>query len=129
MRGAVALVSLHAGITYTSKSVTGISDTLNINIGNRGTAVNTTTATSWVMDLEALSILKFENINLTVADGHATINGITATGASAAQTWTIVASNNLTLGAVNSDAKEQNSVDASGVVGDFSATFSDQTEF
>ncbi len=114
------------GITYTSSSASGTSDTLNININNRGVAVNTTTATSWVMSLGPLSILKMETINLTVEDGHATITtGITATGAGAEATWTIVASNNLTLGIVDSDAKEQNSVDATGVLGDFSATFQD----
>jgi Ca2+-binding RTX toxin-like protein len=108
-------------ITYTSNSATGAADTLAINVNNRGTALNSGTGTANVHTIggAALTAANIETINVTVTDGPATFSGITA---AAASTFSFTASSDLTLGTVAGGTTT--SVNASGVTGNFSGTFS-----
>lgn len=108
-------------ITYTSNSATGASDVLNINVNNRGTSINSGSATtnSHTVGGGALTATNIETINVTVTDGPAIFSGITA---AAATTFNFTASSNLTLGTVAGGSTT--SVSASNVTGNFSGTFS-----
>jgi len=109
-------------ITYTTNSASGASDTLAVNVNNRGTALNATGTTN-VFTLGSggnpLTVGNIETFNVTVADGPGTFNGITAAQAT---TFNFTASSNLTLGAVAGG--NTTSVNASAVTGNFSGTFS-----
>ncbi len=114
------------GVLYLATGVTGSSDSLTVNVDNRSTALNASGTTN-VHTLGALTVPSVESLSMTVTDGPATVTtGITA---STLTNFTATASSNLTLGTVNDGTAGGSStivsVNASGVLGNFAATFSD----
>lgn len=109
-------------VTYAATGATGSGDVLNINVANRGTALNSGTATTNVHTVGLITGAGFETVNLDVADGPATLGGITA---STLVSFDADASSNLTLGTVGQGAGTPAlvTIDCSGVSGNLSATF------
>jgi hypothetical protein len=107
-------------VTYAATGATGSSDTLNINVANRATSLNSGTATTNVHTIGAITAAGFETVNVDVADGPATFGGITA---STLVNFDADASSNLTLGTVTPTAATLVTIDCSGVTGNLSATF------
>ncbi len=112
--------------TYTATGNTGSSDTLTVNVGNRGTNLNTGTSTTNVMNIgdTELTAGGFETLNIDVADGPATFNGITASTLITldVDSTTSNVGTNVTLGTVVATGTTILTVDASGVTGNFNAT-------
>lgn len=113
-------------ITYNAASASGSDDMLNITVGNRGTHLNTGSGTTNVHTIggAALTVANIETINIDVADGPATFNGLTAStlvtldvDAPTSNTGT-----NVTMGTITATGTTIQTVDASGVTGNFSAT-------
>jgi len=101
---------------YTAGGVGGLGHSLAITVGNRGMALNASGTTN-VHTLGALTVPGVEIFTLDVTDGPATITtGITATTAT---TFTFTASSNLTIPALVATASTIDSVNASGVTGNF----------
>jgi hypothetical protein len=107
-------------VTYAATGATGSTDTLNINVANRTTALNSGTATTNVHTMGAITAAGFETINVDVADGPGTFGGITA---STLVNFDADTSSNLTLGTVAPTAVTLVTMDCSGVTGNLSATF------
>ncbi|MCG3137934.1 MAG: hypothetical protein HJJLKODD_01789 [Phycisphaerae bacterium] len=106
-------------ITYSATGATGSSDTMNINVANRGTAL--ASGNAFTIGGGAITAAGFENVNVDVADGPVTFNGITA---STLVTFDIdhAGSSNVTLGTVAPTSATFVTFDASGVSGNLSAT-------
>jgi hypothetical protein len=114
------------GVVYQATGVTGSSDSLSINVNNRGMPLNATGAANAHVIGSGLAIPGIEVIAVTVADGPAVFSGIVA---STLTSFTVTASSNLTLGTVNDGATGGTSsivsVNLSAVTGNSSSTFSD----
>ncbi|MCC7291167.1 MAG: hypothetical protein IT449_03780 [Phycisphaerales bacterium] len=113
-------------VTYAATGVTGSSDSLTIDVNNRGTALNTGSGTSNVHTIGAITAAGFETINVDVADGPATFSGITASTMTSfdLDTGTNVPSGGtITLGTVAPSSAVLVTVDCSGVTANLSGTF------
>lgn len=113
-------------VTYAATGVTGSSDSLTIDVNNRGTALNTSSGTSNVHTIGAIVAAGFETINVDIADGPATFSGITASTMTSfdLDTGTNVPSGGtITLGTVAPTSAVLVTVDCSGVTANLSGTF------
>jgi hypothetical protein len=107
-------------VTYTAVGNTGASDSLTINVNNRGTALNATGTTNvHTIGGGTLTAAGFENVTVNVTDGPATFSGLTV---STLTTLTVTGSSNVTLGQVDATGSTIVQVTATGVSGNFSAT-------
>ncbi len=111
-------------VTYNAVGNTGSSDSLTVALGNRGTAINSGTATtfSFAAGGGATVTPGFETVSITCSDGPCTFSGLTAT---TLVTLNVTGSSNVTLGTVDATASTVLAVNASNVIGNFSATVDD----
>ncbi len=113
-------------VTYAATGVTGSSDSLTIDVNNRGTALNTGSSTSNVHTIGAITAAGFETINVDIADGPATFSGITASTMTSFDLDTgtnVPAGGTITLGTVAPSSAVLVTVDCSGVTANLSGTF------
>lgn len=110
-------------ITYQSTGTGGSGDALTITIGNRGKALNASGTTNG-HTVGALTVPFIENLTCTASDGPATVTtGITA---STLVSLTANGSSNLTLNTLTTGGTDSiTSINAGGVVGNFSVTCAD----
>ncbi|MEK6676962.1 MAG: hypothetical protein AABZ47_15075 [Planctomycetota bacterium] len=108
-------------VTYNAIGNTGSSDSLTVNVGNRGTAINSGTSTTFVLSVggAASTLNGFEMVAINCADGPCIFSGI---GATTLVTLNVTGSSNVTLGQVDATGSTILSVNASNVTGNFIAT-------
>lgn len=111
-------------VTYNAVGNTGATDSLAVNVNNRGTALNTGTSTTFGLTVGGGATVAngFETLGITCADGPCTFLGVTD---STLVTLNVTGSSNVTLGTVDAVASTVLAVNASAVTGNFSATVDD----
>ncbi|RJP36414.1 MAG: hypothetical protein C4547_07265 [Phycisphaerales bacterium] len=107
-------------VTWAAKGNTGANDTLNIDVHNRGTALNASgIANVHAIGAAPLTAAGFESVSITVMDGPAVFHGLIL---STLTTLNVTGTSNVTLGRIESAAATIVQVNASGVARDFAAT-------